>query len=116
MSTCPTQSQATVEFALRWHSADAEHSDRLYFEKVNFWRDFFPGASRRVNSPSSRPVAWPAESFAARRAAAGVQPGGRCTACARSRSRSTLRSGMAITPRAGRFYPRGMFAGSAGCV
>lgn len=35
--------QATVEFALRWQDAVASHCERLYFERVNFWRSFFPG-------------------------------------------------------------------------
>lgn len=35
--------QASIEFAFRWQSAQARHRDRLYFESVNFWRDFFPG-------------------------------------------------------------------------
>lgn len=39
----PRAKQAAVEFALHWQSADASHSDRLFFEKENFWRDFSPG-------------------------------------------------------------------------
>ena len=33
-----------VEFALLWKSAVAEHCDRLFAAKLNFWRDGFPGA------------------------------------------------------------------------
>ncbi len=35
--------QATVEFSLRWQSAHADHCERLYYERINFWRDFLPG-------------------------------------------------------------------------
>ena len=35
---------ATVEFTLRWQSTHASHSERLYYERINFWRDFIPGA------------------------------------------------------------------------
>ncbi len=38
-----TAKQASIEFALHWQCALAHHTDRLYFEKINFWRDFFPG-------------------------------------------------------------------------
>jgi hypothetical protein len=39
-----TAKQASIEFALHWQSAQAKRTDRLCFEKINFWRDFFPGA------------------------------------------------------------------------
>jgi SAM-dependent methyltransferase/FKBP-type peptidyl-prolyl cis-trans isomerase 2 len=29
--------------ALQWQSADAEHCERQFFERINFWRDVFPG-------------------------------------------------------------------------
>ena len=35
--------QASIEFSLRWQSAHASHTERLYDERVNIWRDFFPG-------------------------------------------------------------------------
>lgn len=37
-----TAKQASIEFALHRQCALAHHTDRLYFEKINFWRDFFP--------------------------------------------------------------------------
>lgn len=36
----------TIEFSLRWTSANARHVDRLHAHKVNFWRDAFPGSLR----------------------------------------------------------------------
>jgi SAM-dependent methyltransferase len=105
----PIAKQAAVDFALRWQSADAEHTDRLYFEKVNFWRDFFPGTL------GEQLAALPAGTAAAQSFPAGelvpawsemnlhrVRPG---------QIRLVLRTGQAITPRTGRFYPRGMVAG-----
>lgn len=35
--------QANFEFSLIWESKRVKHFDRLYFPRVNFWRDFFPG-------------------------------------------------------------------------
>lgn len=40
--------QASVEFALQWRSALASHVERLYHDRVNFWRDFFPGMLERM--------------------------------------------------------------------
>ena len=34
---------ASLEMTLQWQSADAAHCERQFFERVNFWRDVFPG-------------------------------------------------------------------------
>ena len=36
--------RAAIEFSLRWKSTQATHNDRYYLEKVDFWRDIFPGS------------------------------------------------------------------------
>ena len=36
--------RAAIEFSLRWDSSYATHNDRLFIEKVDFWRDIFPGS------------------------------------------------------------------------
>lgn len=43
--------QGNVEFALNWNSKEATHTERVYIQRVNFWRDFFPG--QIANSLSS---------------------------------------------------------------
>ncbi len=58
-----------VELALHWQSRHARHIDRSFFERINLWRDFFPGdmaapPRRRPGSASPqavlcRPVNWP---------------------------------------------------------
>jgi len=35
--------RASIEFALNWQSPYARHKDRIFVNKVDFWRDFFPG-------------------------------------------------------------------------
>lgn len=35
--------RAVIEFSLQWQSQYARHNDRWYAEKIDFWRDFFPG-------------------------------------------------------------------------
>lgn len=105
----PNARQAAVEFALRWNSADAEHTDRLYFDKVNFWRDFFPG---RLGESLTAVAA--GGSAVASFAAGELVPEWSASAIHRVRPeqiRLKLRTGMEITPRAGRFYPRGMVQG-----
>lgn len=105
----PTSKLAAVEFALHWASARARHTERLYFEKLNFWRDFFPGTlAERLGATESGTAV--SESFAAGELVApwsadliqGVRP---------QQIRLQLRTGEPITPRTGRFYPRGMVEG-----
>jgi SAM-dependent methyltransferase len=98
--------QAAVEFALRWQSELAAHTDRLYYDKVNFWRDFFPGTlgERLAALP---PGASDTQSFAAGELVTAydlhlvyrIRPG---------QMNLALRTGERIPARAGRFYPRGM--------
>ena len=101
--------QAAVEFALRWQSAEATHSERLYYERVNFWRDFFPGTL------GEQLAALPAGGAASQSCTAGELVPAYCPADARQvrpeQIRIRLRSGMTLAPRAGRFYPRGMVSG-----
>jgi len=101
--------QATVEFALRWQSVDASHSERLYYERVNFWRDFFPGmlGEQLAALPAGGVVS---QSFAPGELLPVYNPGA-VHSVRPEQINIKMRSGMAITPRAGRFYPRGMFSG-----
>lgn len=82
--------QAAVEFVMHWQSADASHAERLYFEKINFWRDFPPGTLGEL---------LPAHDSAAVLAVRAEQVDIR------------MRNGTTLVPRAGRFYPRGLFSG-----
>lgn len=35
--------RASLEFSIDWQSHHARHQDRLHVEKIDFWRDIFPG-------------------------------------------------------------------------
>lgn len=95
----PQAKQAAVEFALHWQSADAQHTDRLFFEKVNFWRDFFPGSLDEALAPlAADELVEPWNAGAVHT----VRP---------AQIQLQLRTGEPLVPRAGRFYPRGMVAG-----
>ena len=34
---------ASADCFVQWHSADAMHTDRQFFGKIDFWRDILPG-------------------------------------------------------------------------
>ncbi len=40
----PRSRIAALESTLRWQSPIAHRIERVYFERLSFWRDFFPGA------------------------------------------------------------------------
>jgi hypothetical protein len=39
----PRSRIAVLECTLRWQCRHARHVGRVYFEKLDFWRDFFAG-------------------------------------------------------------------------
>jgi len=101
--------QATVEFTLRWQSAHGSHIERLYYERINFWRDFFPGAlGEQLAVLAAGGVA--SQQFAPGELLPAYNPALVHTVRP-EQIHIKMRSGMPITPRAGRFYPRGMFSG-----
>jgi len=105
----PTSRLAAVEFSLRWASADARHTERLYFEKLNFWRDFFPG-SLADRLAASEPDMVVSESFPAGEL---VEPwnAAQVQNVRPQQIRLQMRTGEQLVPRVGRFYPRGMVEG-----
>ncbi|MCB1736416.1 MAG: methyltransferase domain-containing protein [Gammaproteobacteria bacterium] len=100
---------AAIEIAIDWQSKDATHRERVYFEKVNFWRDFFPGTlgDRLANSEIA---AWVSEENV------------RCDLIEDWSSREIVEADCAkivqrrptvqpVIPKPGRFYPRALFGG-----
>lgn len=105
----PQTKHATVEFALAWRSPGAEHTERIYFDRVSFWRDFFPGTLAdklsELNDGESASQAFPVGELVAPWSEAHIH---------RVRPEQIhlqLPTGMEIPARAGRFYPRGMVGG-----
>ncbi len=105
----PASRHAAVEFALHWHGPLAQHSDRLYFERLNFRRDFFPGAL--ADKLADAAVGGGAsQAFAPGELVARWSP----TEVYRVRPRQIhlpLLGGQTIAPHVGRHYPRGMVEG-----
>jgi SAM-dependent methyltransferase len=102
---------AGTEFGLEWKSSDTLHRDRLYFPRLDFWRDILPGtlAARLEAAPVGTVES---EAFAAGE----LVPAFREADVRQIRDGDFQRrsGGVAVEPRVGRFYPRGMIAGVAG--
>jgi len=45
--------RAAMEFSLQWQSPYGHHNDRWFAEKIDFWRDFFPGSLQQKISELS---------------------------------------------------------------
>jgi SAM-dependent methyltransferase len=100
---------ASIDVALHWRSPHAVHTDRRHFERISFWRDYFPGdfGERLAQAAVGEPVRF--------EAAAGdlVEPYDRGLVRALSAAqfvppRADLRG---MVARQGRFYPRDFLFG-----
>lgn len=107
-----TSTLGNIEAAVSWRSPYARHTDRLYVERVNFWRDVFPGdlAERLSRAPPDTVCRQSVE--------AGELVAARDPALVR-RLRTTQfnrqpRPGLNLTPRVGRFYPLNLLQGLDG--
>jgi SAM-dependent methyltransferase/FKBP-type peptidyl-prolyl cis-trans isomerase 2 len=96
--------QAQLEVALCWLSVDATHTDRRFFDPVNFWRDFFP---RDLGERLDRTA--PGETLTLALPAGELtepyDPGQRRT-IRRAQFVTTPAPGTHIVPFVGRFVPR----------
>lgn len=103
---------ASLRFQARWRDERAEHTERLFARKVNFWRDIFP---QRLDSALKGLT--PGD-----RAELRCEPGELVPAFAAEKlhtlpwkqfTRPTV-DGRPLVPRFGRFYPRGLLGGLPG--
>ncbi len=107
---------ASLEFSLSWRSRDAAHTERLFATKANFWRDIFPGDLRSrlegLGVGQGASISLPA---GAGSPAEGAPPlAGKPIALPERAFRGLVFQGRRITPRLGRFYPRGRVSGLPG--
>lgn len=95
---------ASVEMNLQWRSQDASHSERQFFERINFWRDIFPLdlADKLDGAEPGTLVSTPvsAEDLMLDFSKAEVRT------VKTSQFRPDLAKVMNIKPHVGRFYPR----------
>jgi len=103
-----TAKTASVECALDWRSPYARHTERYFFDKIDFWRDLFPGS---LGDELSRlPVGGVAETSLAAGELGGPYDARQMKPLDKRYLELRLRSGRTIAPRRGRFYPRGLAA------
>ena len=104
--------RASVAFTLSWQSAVADHRERVFVRKINFWRDIFPG-----DMFDEAAALRPGESISRQFDAGVLVPpfeSGNIVTCPRSRF-GKLQDGSVVTPVAGRFYPQGLAWSALGC-
>ena len=103
---------ASADCFLKWRSADALHTDRQHFGKIDFWRDILPGDLGELLQ----------ESGPGNRVEVDVHPGGSIPevdagavhSVPRQAVNSALSSRHMPGLKDGRFYPRGLLASCAG--
>lgn len=98
-----------VEVSLLWQGPQASHCDRRFFNRLNFWRDYFPGEmGERLNQAEiDQTVSYQAE------AGDLVEPYDehQIHRIERSQFKTRVSPGLVITPQRGRFYPRNLVSG-----
>ena len=105
-------SYADIELKIAWASEQAAHLERHFFQGINFWRDFFPGALGEA-LVAAKDGEWvtetmPAADIIPRDDAANVMT------VAANKMMPIGRSRLQVVPQPGRFYPRSIIAGTAG--
>ncbi len=98
-----------VEVSLIWEAQQASHCDRLFFDRLNTWRDYFPGTlGEQLNVAEI-------DQIVSYQAQAGelVEPykEQQVHRVKRSQFQTRISPGLVITPQRGRFYPRNLVSG-----
>ena len=106
---------ANIEVVLKWNSDQAGHEEHHHYQNINFWRDFFPGmlGEHLANTPDGE---WVSERFAAGDL---VESYSNSKVVKVSKNRIVplgKKRKIMVTPYKGRFYPRGILAGTAGIL
>ena len=103
--------QAAVEVRIEWESTDARHAEEYYFDKLNFWRDIFPGSLSASLSDSTGE--WQRDDFPAGELVPAWSED-KLHRVKRKSLRLERRNGPPVELHCGRFYPRKFAAGTAG--
>jgi SAM-dependent methyltransferase len=98
-----------VEVSMRWQGPQASHCDRRFFDRLNFWRDYFPGdLGDRLNAAEV------GDSFIYEATAGELVEPYDATQVYRiklEQFKTRLSPGLVIKPQRGRFYPRNLVSG-----
>ena len=103
---------ADIELKIIWESDRTKHTERYYYQTINFWRDFFPGTlgERLINTPDGE---WVTQSMPANDLIP-VYSHSNIVTLPKSRVQAIGKTKIRIIPQQGRFYPRRIIAGNAG--
>ncbi len=103
---------ADIELKIVWASEQARHTERHYYQTINFWRDFFPGTlgGRLSDAPDGE---WVTESMPANDLIP-VYSDSNIVTLPKSAIQPIGKAKIRIVPQRGRFYPRRIIAGHAG--
>jgi FKBP-type peptidyl-prolyl cis-trans isomerase 2 len=103
---------ADIELKIVWTSDQARHTERHYYQNINFWRDFFPGllGDRLMNAADGE---WVTERLPANDIVPAYEQSNIATLNLNTIS-PIGRAKIRVTPQQGRFFPRRIIAGHAG--
>jgi len=103
---------ADIELKIQWESDQATHTERHYFQGINFWRDFFPGllGDKLGNAPDGE---WVSEIIPANELLP-IYSQSNIVRLEKTKIQPVGKARIIVTPQQGRFYPRRMVSGSAG--
>lgn len=103
---------AHVEAALHWQSMAANHTERRYFERINFWRDLFPrdmGERLAASAPGATVTAQ-----LERGELVPAFDGALVRRIRTAQFQHEPRPGLYVTPHVGRYYPLNFLHGVPG--
>lgn len=103
--TMDSRKRAAIEFSLHWQSPYASHNDRFFIDKVDFWRDIFPGNFGAALSEME------VGHIYSQRFSPGALVAEYSTKNLISFTGNAIKGSVAdnLTLEVGRFYPRGLF-------
>ena len=103
---------ADIQLKIDWNTDSTTHTERLYHQGINFWRDYFPGSlgESLYGAPDGM---WVGETIHANDIVPPFSPANIMQIDINKIS-TPGENDILVTPRRGRYYPRYIIAGNAG--
>ena len=98
-----------LEVSLRWQGPLAQHCDRRFFDRLNFWRDYFPGRLGEQLNQAEVDDAFIYEAVAGDLVDA--YDASQIHKINLQQFKTRVSPGLIIKPQRGRFYPRNLVSG-----
>jgi SAM-dependent methyltransferase/FKBP-type peptidyl-prolyl cis-trans isomerase 2 len=97
---------ADIEFRLKWNSNHVSHTDSYFGRNINFWRDCFPPRLYEILINNAKGDQ--SEFFIGRGEFIDRYQEKKVFTIKNNQFGQRLKNGSTVTPRAGRFYPKGL--------